>query len=328
MRNRLGERRIATFAGSDDDPMTAGQVVEHVWRASTMTVSRLQLAIRSAPLGVALIGAMVVGGCGGPAAMPSTLAAAPTATVAPTTTPSLSPTPLPSPTATPRPTATPVVDARIPDGEIMKPGSYVTHGWPAPDDGLTLRFTVPAGWYGFGDGTIFPDRADGTPLQFINSITTLNSDLCHWAGPKGEVNVGTTVDDLVSALVAQTKYKVSDPVGVSIGGYSGKRVDVVFPAKLFKEKGSSEAPGCDEGVTRLFGDGGIYGQAPDERWQTNILDVDGTRFVIIVQDYPDTSDAARAGTAAIVDSMVIERPRLTQSFTSPLYGISVSYPVD
>ena len=37
-----------------------------------------------------------------------------------------------------------------------------------------------------------------------------------------------------------------------------------------------------------------------------ILDVDGTRFVIIVQDYPDTSAAARVGTAAIVDSMVIE----------------------
>ena len=83
------------------------------------------------------------------------------------------------------------------------------------------------------------------------------------------------MDDLVAALAAQTKYEVSDPVDVSIGGYSGKRVDVVYPAELFKEKGSGEAPGCDEGVTRLFGDGGIYGQGPDERWQTNILDVDG-----------------------------------------------------
>jgi hypothetical protein len=224
----------------------------------------------------------------------------------PTGNPAVQSSPRPAPTATPRPTATPVVDARIPDEGIMKPGSYLTHGWPTPDAGLTLRFTVPAGWSGFGDGTIFPDGADGTALQFINSVTALNSDLCHWKDPKGEVNVGTTADDLVSALVAQTKYEVSDPVDVSIGGYSGKRVDVVFPAKLFKEKGSSDAPGCDEGVTRLFGDGGIYGQGPDERWQTNILDVDGTRFVIIVQDDPDTSAADRAGTSAVVDSMVIE----------------------
>jgi hypothetical protein len=215
------------------------------------------------------------------------------------------PPPSPSPSPTPKPTATPVADAPIPADGTMQPGSYVTRPLPAPDDGLTLRFTVPAGWHGFGDHTIYTDGADGTPLQFIG-VTALNSDLCHWADPKGEVNVGTTVDDLVSALVAQTKYEVSDPVDVSIGGYSGKRVDVVFPANLFKQQGSSEAPGCDEGVTRLFGDGGIYGQAPDERWQTNILDVDGTRFVIIVQDYPDTSAAARAGTAAIVDSMVIE----------------------
>ena len=193
----------------------------------------------------------------------------------------------------------------------MRPGTYVTHPLPAPDDALALTFTVPAGWYGFGDRTIFPDGADGTALQFIG-VTSLNSDLCHWADPKGEVNVGTTVDDLVAALVAQTKYEVSDPVDVSIGGYSGKRVDVVFPAELFKEKGSGEAPGCDEGRTHLFGDGGIYGQGPDERWQTNILDVDGTRFVIILQDDPDTSAADRAGTAAIVDSMVVEpRPACT-----------------
>ena len=221
--------------------------------------------------------------------------------------PSASPSaaPIATPSRTPAPTATLVVDAPIPDDGTMRPGSYVTRPLPAPDDGLALRFTVPAGWHGFGDLTIFPDGADGTALQFIG-VTALNSDLCHWADPKGEVNVGTTVDDLVAALVAQTKYEVSDPVDVSIGGYSGKRVDVVFPAKLFKEKGSGEAPGCDEGRTHLFGDGGIYGQAPNERWQTNILDVDGTRFVIILQDDPDTSAADRAGTAAIVDSMVIK----------------------
>jgi len=229
---------------------------------------------------------------------------------APTASPSAasasqSPSPSPYRTATPRPTATPVVRARIPEDARMQPGSYVTHGWPPRDTGLTLEFTVPAGWHGFGDGTIFPDGADGTPLQFVH-VTALNGDLCHWKDPKSAVNVGTTVNDLVSALVAQTKYEVSDPVDVSIGGYSGKRVDVVFPARLFKEKDSGEAPGCDEGQTHLFGDDGIYGQGPDEHWQTNILDVDGTRFVIIVQTNPDTTAAALAGTAAIVDSMVIE----------------------
>lgn len=219
------------------------------------------------------------------------------------------PTATPSPTATPKPTATLVVDARIPDGAAMKPGSYVTRPLPAPDDGLSLRFSVPAGWHGFGDATIFPDGADGMALQFID-VTSVNSDLCHWQGPDDDVSAGTTVDDLVAALVAQTAYEVSDPIDVSIGGYSGKRVDVVWPAELFGGQGS-EAPGCDDGVARLWstsahGESAIYGQGPAERWQTNILDVDGTRFVIILQDATDTTAEDRAETAKIVDSMVIE----------------------
>ena len=167
----------------------------------------------------------------------------PAAPSGPAAVPSVQPTATPSPTATPVAEATP---APIPADGSMRPGTYVTRPLPAPDDALALTFTVPAGWHGFGDRTIFPDGADGNALQFIG-VTALNSDLCHWADPKGEVNVGTTVDDLVAALVAQTKYEVSDPVDVSIGGYSGKRVDVVYPAELFKEKGSGEAPGCDEG---------------------------------------------------------------------------------
>jgi len=141
--------------------------------------------------------------------------------------PSVEPSPTPTPTATAMPTPSTVAEASpapIPADGTMRPGVYVTHGWPASDGTLTLTFTVPAGWHGFGDGTIFPDGADGTALQFIR-VTALNSDLCHWKDPKGDVNVGTTVDDLVEALVAQTKFEVSDPVAVSIGGYSGKRVD-------------------------------------------------------------------------------------------------------
>lgn len=211
------------------------------------------------------------------------------------------------PTAIPTPARTP---APIPEGEAMPAGTYFTRPLPAPDDGLTLTFTVPEGWFGFGRGTIFPDTAPhGIALQFLD-VTSINDDLCQWKGPDGDVDAGTTVDDLVAALLAQTAYEVSDPVDVSIGGYSGKRVDVVFPAELFEGTDSS-APDCDEGVTRLWstrghGELGIYGQAPDERWQANILDVDGTRLIIVAQDDPSHSPADLAAGQAIIDSMVIE----------------------
>lgn len=214
--------------------------------------------------------------------------------------------PTPTAVATPTPAATP---APVPEGGAMPPGTYFTHPLPAPDDGLTLFFTVPKGWYGFGSGTIFPDTAPGIALQFLD-VTSVNSDLCQWQGPDGDISAGTTVNDLVAALVAQTAYEVSDPVDVSIGGYSGKRVDVVFPAELFEGTGSS-APDCDEGVARLWstrglGEISIYAQAPHERWQANILDVDGARLVIVAQDDPSQSAADRAAGQAIIDSMVIE----------------------
>ena len=220
--------------------------------------------------------------------------------------PSVQPSAPPSPTPTLAPTATPVpTPAHVPDGRDMLPGTYFARPLPAPDEALTLTFTVPTGWHGFGDATIF---ADSGAFQFID-ITSLNSDPCRWQGSNGDINAGTTVDDLVVALSAHA-YKASDPIDVSIGGYTGKRVDVVYPAELFEGQ-TSDAPTCDEGVVRLWntsahGESAIYGQGPDERWQTNILDVDGTRLVVVVQDFPGTFVADRAEVDAILDSLVIE----------------------
>ena len=84
---------------------------------------------------------------------------------------------------------------------------------------------------------------------------------------------------------------------------AGQRVDIVSPTKPFNA--DNDAPGCDEDRWR-FWDGEIYAQGPANRWQTNILDVDGTRLVIVVQDFPGTTAADRAELDAIVDSMVIE----------------------
>ena len=145
----------------------------------------------------------------------------------------------------------------------------------------------------------------GIAFQF-RDVTTLKGDPCHWSGTDNDIHVGPTVDDLVQALQEQTAYEASDPVDVAIGGYAGQRVDIVAPTEVFAEvNGSTTAVGCDDGVWR-FWDGEIYAQGPANRWQTNILDVDGTRLVIVVQDFPGTNAADRAELDAIVDSMVIE----------------------
>jgi hypothetical protein len=221
-----------------------------------------------------------------------------------------SPSPSASPTATP--TAPPTASPR-PVGEgPLEPGSYVAHPLPTPDDGLAITYTVPEGWFAFADIGLAPagEPETGPPggiaFQFID-VTSINSDPCRWRGTDGDVSVGPEVDDLVAALREQTAYEVAEPIDVTIGGHRGKRVDIVMPTEPFAGQ-DARAPGCDDEVFRLWQDGGgVYAQGPANRWQTNILDVAGTRLVIVVQDFPGTLPEDRAELDAIADSFVIER---------------------
>jgi hypothetical protein len=78
-------------------PMTARHAVERVGSVSTMTTSLLQKAIRSTPVCAVLIGAVIVGGCGGPAALPSAQVGGAPPSVKASPSPSVSPTIAPSP---------------------------------------------------------------------------------------------------------------------------------------------------------------------------------------------------------------------------------------
>jgi len=217
---------------------------------------------------------------------------------------------VPEPTEPPSPVATPRSD---PEGDLA-PGEYVAHPLAAPNDSLSVTFTVTEGWSALanvlvpaGDPGVGPPGGIG--IQF-EDVTTLNGDPCDWSGTADDISVGPTVDDLVDALLAQTAYEVSEPVDVTIGGYGGKRVDIVHPTEPFAGE-TSDAPECDEGNYRLWststhGPTPIYAQGPANRWQTNILEVDGTRLVIVTMDFPGTSSSGRAEMDAIMDSLVIE----------------------
>ena len=53
-------------------------------------------------------------------------------------------------------------------------------------------------------------------------------------------------------------------------------------------------------------DGSIYAQGPENRWHLWILDVDGTRVVILAEDFATTSAQHQAELTAIVESIRIE----------------------
>jgi hypothetical protein len=193
---------------------------------------------------------------------------------------------------------------------------YAAKPIPATDPGLTVTFTLKEpSWGWFGAGLIPESPGPGAPaglaIQFLD-VTSLNPDPCQWQGTKGDVDAGKTVGDLVAALEAQTAYAVSDPVNVTIGGYNGQRVDIVGPTEPFSNSADSgDAPGCDDGIVQLWssrehGEAPIHLQGPANRWQVNILDVNGTRLVVVAQDFPGTKPADRARLDAVLESLVIE----------------------
>jgi hypothetical protein len=159
-----------------------------------------------------------------------------------------------------------------------------------------MTLTVPDGWEGI-IGTIWlAERGNGVPDGaglLAGRGAWLLTDPCtkaeHAITP--DVAVGPSVDDFANAIADHPLLDATDPVAVTLAGYSGKYLDLHVPADISM---------C--AVYRPW-DPGIFAQGPSHRW---ILDVDGLRFVVQSTDYPGTSAKHRSELMAIVDSIKID----------------------
>ena len=199
------------------------------------------------------------------------------------------PTPSPTPAATPQPLGT----------GTLEPGMVVATGLGAGES-MSVTFTVPEGWEGFAGACVIPRTGttapDGMGICFLEVNAGLYSDPCHGYAAGVDVLVGPTVEDLANALTEQAAYEATAPTDVTLGGYSGKRMDLQLP---------SDVASCDNGEFRPW-DGSIYAQGSDNRWHLWILDVEGDRMIILSSDFAGTSAEDLAEQQAIVDSMRIE----------------------
>jgi hypothetical protein len=271
----------------------------------------------SAPLRLAaavVIGVIAIGGAllllgragepnvGGPPASPSPTSSAP-ASIAAATTPSNVATPtLPEgPLAAGTYVAAPLASALF--NSCMRP--------PQPgcseseDDSIRVTFTVPDGWAGLrGYGAIAlaaeqTSSPAGASMSFGRG-SWLHSNPCLTAeqlaaNAQPDVAVGPGVDEFASAIADHPRLDATDPVPVTLGGFSGKYVDVQLPTDL-KACPTSYFPW----------EPGIYAQGPGHRWHLWILDVDGVRVVVQATDYAGTSAEHRAELDSIVQSVQIE----------------------
>jgi hypothetical protein len=259
------------------------------WRFSDMNNLARVLVATAAVVVVAVVGINLFpgspSGAGG-----SPPPASPSAPVAPSTSPSPSPTPIPS--------------ASLVAREIMP----FEHDQIAAS--MTFALTTPPGWFAFDRGVAIDDNGpnDEAYVGFSTAGNSLYSDPCRTVeaeaelesaisggGPAGaDITFGPTVEDLVTALVDHPSLDVTDPVDVTLAGYSGKYVDLTIPDDI------SECANY-----RPMDVGHHYAQGPGQRWHIWILDVDGVRVLVEGNDYPVTPPERLAEEQAIIESLVI-----------------------
>jgi hypothetical protein len=189
-------------------------------RFGTLNTSiRLAMTAAAVVAVVAVVGAMFwsrSGGVAGPGSSPS-----------PSATASLTP----SATASPTQSAPP---QSLANGPLMA-GTVVATGLGQRGT-ISATFTVPAGWSGFDSTCVLPEAGTEAPAGrgtcFLRVDGGLYSDPCHGTSGPPDILVGPTVDDLVAALGAQTAYTATTPIDVTLGGYSGKQMDLQMPTEV------------------------------------------------------------------------------------------------
>ena len=199
------------------------------------------------------------------------------------------------PEPTPAPTPTP---AALPSPGSLAPGTYLVDepDWaPAP-----YTFTVPAGWTVDRSGFVEKHAGGNGEVGFTTWILThIFSDACD-DSEANLVDVGTTAEELASALLVQQS-RVASQTAAVIDGYPAIRVELSFPTDLDLATCDGRAwpdPGPDMNGGQLVRDG-----------QTQVIyaiNVDGERFVLVASLMPGTSAEDLAELQAVIDSVRID----------------------
>jgi hypothetical protein len=177
----------------------------------------------------------------------------------------------------------------------------------------TITFTVPDGW-AWNDSDNLADvrghllnphdglfkkatgmvAPQGMRLQFLRG-GWLFSDPCRKVDAVPEIRVGPSANDFVDALAAHPLLDVTTPVPVTLGGYSGKYLDLQVPSNIAD---------CTAGYLPWAPT--YYAPAPNHRWHIWSLDVDGVRVVVLSEDFAGTSPADMAEMQAVIESIQIQ----------------------
>ena len=168
----------------------------------------------------------------------------------------------PSPSASVSPSAAPSASAVYPawftedqtGAGILPAGSHATTSFVP---GFT--FTVPEGWVNGSEEPALYGLFQDSPANaaevaasgsFANEIGIFRYGSPYWYCDAWENHPGTTVAETVSSLVATEAIDTSEPVDVTIGGLTGKQVDMRLDPG-WTETCPGDPPTFDLGDTRV-----------------------------------------------------------------------------
>jgi len=220
----------------------------------------------------------------------------------------------PGATETMQPTATPAVTPEPSAAGALPLGPHTLCEIGFCDVGMSITIGA-ADWYGEGGGRLLikndnSDPPDGAAMIVFTGPLYVYGDACQWSTTQAETPA-TTVDELVAALAAQMPRDASEPMDITVDGYSGKAITLHVPDDAAYSAG--EFTDCDEG---FFGSWTVsqglepyrYHQGPGQIDEVYILDVDGVLTVIDTGYYGGTPDAAVDELRGIVESATFELP--------------------
>jgi hypothetical protein len=217
------------------------------------------------------------------------------------------------PTASREPSPTPTIQdiMELPNFSPLELGTYFIDADQDPSTSLRVVYEVPAeGWSQWIGAAKFAD--DGHVGVSITTVTNLVRHGCRDHSP-ADPPVGPSVDDLATALADLAPFRVTSPPNdVTIYGYRGKHLELIVPDLSVEGRGDDlRFTGCVGGsLEGWIGEpwfGAFYGYTgpgyTEEFW---ILDVEGTRLVIVAERSPGSPRKDLAELRAILDSIRIE----------------------
>ena len=189
-------------------------------------------------------------------------------------------TPVPEPTPTPRPFA----DA----SGSLEPGRYVS-----TIDSIEISYTVPAGWKREPSGPelMGPISDEIGGLSFW-TVSNVFADPCQFELGTLQPPPGASVDDLADALAGQPGIDPAPASEVVVDGFAGKYIEYVTPAT-----------GCDAFGPWPTPNGLVLFPSTEARYW--ILDVDGTRLVMLAYVWDVATQEGRDALQGIIDSVEI-----------------------